>query len=78
MKVAISIPDPIFADAELLAKRFGTSRSEIYARALNEYIGHHAPDQVTQAINKVIDAVGAEPDAFRQAAARRAFAQTEW
>jgi hypothetical protein len=39
MKVAVSIPDPVFADAELLAKSLGITRSEIYAKTLGEFIG---------------------------------------
>ncbi len=78
MKVAVSIPDPIFADAEALAARLATSRSDIYARALAEFIGHHAPDRVTALINQVVDAVGAEPDPFPRAAARRALGRAEW
>ena len=78
MKVAVSIPDPIFADAESLAKHLGTSRSEIYARALGEFIGHHAPNRVTQSLNDVVDAAGDAPDDFHAEAARRAFSNTEW
>lgn len=78
MKVAVSIPDPIFADAELLAKQFGTSRSDIYARALGEFIGQHAPDRITLALDQTIAALGAQVDSFAAQAARRAFSQTEW
>ena len=38
MKTAISIPDPIFEDAERLAKRRGWSRSELYARAVADFV----------------------------------------
>jgi metal-responsive CopG/Arc/MetJ family transcriptional regulator len=38
MKTAISIPDPVFAEAEDLAKQRGISRSELYTRAVAEYI----------------------------------------
>lgn len=78
MKVAVSIPDPVFAEAELLARRLKTTRSQIYARALDAFVGAHAPDRVTEAIDAVVDEVGAEPDAFTRAAARRVFDRTEW
>jgi metal-responsive CopG/Arc/MetJ family transcriptional regulator len=78
MKVAVSIPDPVFAEAELLAKRLNTSRSEIYARALDAFVGTHAPDRVTQAMNEVVDAVGGAPDEFARAAARRVLDRVEW
>ena len=68
MKVAISIPDEIFSEGEALAKRFGTSRSEIYRRALGEFIGRHAEEPVTRAMNEAIDSIGAAPDDFSAAA----------
>src|SRR4051794_23854947 len=38
MKTAISIPDEIFEEAERLAKHVKRSRSEVYSRALAEYV----------------------------------------
>ena len=78
MKVAVSIPDEIFVEAEALAKRLKTSRSEIFSRALGEFIGHHAPDRVTALMNDVVREVGDEPDAFGVAAARRVLKKSEW
>ena len=78
MKVAVSIPDPVFNEAEQLARRMNTSRSDFYARALAAYVGDHAADRVTQAINDVVDAVGTEADGFAQAAAKRVFDRVEW
>ena len=78
MKVAVSIPDDIFAEAETLAKRLKTSRSDIFSRALGEFIGHHAPDRVTELMNDVVREVGEEPDAFRVAASRRVLKNSEW
>jgi len=79
MKVAVSIPDDVFAEAEALAKRLKSSRSEIYSRALGEFIGTHAPDRVTERMNDVVRDVGIiEPDAFSIAAARKVLKKTEW
>lgn len=78
MKVAVSIPDEIFVEAEALAKRLKTSRSEIFSRALGEFIGHHAPDKVTELMNEVVREVGNEADSFRAEANRRVFDKTEW
>jgi len=79
MKVAVSIPDDVFAEAEALAKRLKSSRSEIYSRALGEFIGTHAPDRVTERMNDVVRDVGIiEPDAFSVAAARKVLNTTEW
>jgi hypothetical protein len=38
MKTAISIPDPLFEEAERLAKARGWSRSELYANAVTAYV----------------------------------------
>ena len=78
MKVAVSIPDDVFAEADALAKRLKRSRSEIYSRALGEFIGTHAPDRVTERMNDVVRDVGIEPDAVSVAAARRVLKKTEW
>ena len=78
MKVAVSIPDDVFAEAEALAKRLKSSRSEIYSRALGEFIGTHAPDRVTERMNDVVRDVGPEPDAFSEAVGRQVLKNTEW
>lgn len=78
MKVAVSIPDPVFNDAEQLARRMKTSRSDLYARALAAYVGDHAPDHVTQAMNQAVDGISPESDDFAAAAAKRVFDRVEW
>ena len=81
MKVAVSIPDPIFAAAEGLAKRLKLSRSGIYARALDAFVASHVDarsNAVTDAMNVAVESAGGHPDAFNREAARRVFAQTEW
>jgi len=79
MKIAVSIPDDIFAEAESLAQRLKTSRSELYSRALTEFVGHHAPERVTEQMNKVVSDIGeVKPDAFRAEAARRVLKRAEW
>jgi metal-responsive CopG/Arc/MetJ family transcriptional regulator len=57
MKTAVSIPDEIFERAETLAHRAKRSRSEVYSCALREYVARHAPDSVTEAMNRVLDDV---------------------
>jgi metal-responsive CopG/Arc/MetJ family transcriptional regulator len=78
MKVAVSIPDEVFAETESLAKRLKASRSEVYSRALHEFLGRHAPERVTEQMNRAVQDVGAEYDAFSARAARRVLKQSEW
>jgi metal-responsive CopG/Arc/MetJ family transcriptional regulator len=78
MKTAISIPDEVFRQADKLARRTGVSRSQLVSDALREYVARHAPDEVTDAMNRVVDAVGSAEDAFIAASARRLLHKTEW
>jgi metal-responsive CopG/Arc/MetJ family transcriptional regulator len=79
MKVAVSIPEPIFSEAEGLARRLKLSRSKVYAQALGEFVAnHHAPDQLTEAINAALVEIGDQSDPFVRAAARLVFKRVEW
>jgi metal-responsive CopG/Arc/MetJ family transcriptional regulator len=53
MKTAISIPDPLFNAAEEAARRLDISRSELFARALEEYLAARREDDVTRRLNEV-------------------------
>jgi metal-responsive CopG/Arc/MetJ family transcriptional regulator len=78
MKTTVSIPDDLFARAERLARHGRRSRSEVYSAALREYVARHDPDDVTEAMNRVVSVIEAEPDAFVSAAARRLLRRSEW
>ena len=78
MKAAISIPDDIFAQGERLAHRLGTSRSQLYARALADFVVQHEGDKITAAMNSVLDDVEAGVDEFTRRAARRTLRHVEW
>ncbi len=78
MKTAVSIPDDVFEEAEALAHKSKRSRSDVYARALREYVARHAPDRVTAAMDRVLDEVDQTPDKFTTRAARRTLERGEW
>lgn len=78
MKTAVSIPDDIFEEAERLAAELKTSRSQLFSRALREFVARHAADRVTAAMNRVVDEVGTEVDEFTRKASRRVLERTEW
>ena len=78
MKVAVSIPDDLFERAEQLRRQQERSRSNVYASALAEYVARHAPDQVTEAMNRVCDKVNPDPDDFILSASRRILGHYEW
>jgi metal-responsive CopG/Arc/MetJ family transcriptional regulator len=78
MKTAVSVPDPIYDAAEELARRLKRSRSAVYSAALGEYIARHQPEQVTEAMNRVCEALDTRPDGFVSAAARKVLEKTGW
>ena len=78
MKTAVSIPDDVFRDAERLARRTRKSRSQLFSDALREYVARHAPDDVTDSMNRVCDELGQATDGFVSSAARRVLERSEW
>jgi metal-responsive CopG/Arc/MetJ family transcriptional regulator len=58
MKVAISLPNPIFDAAEQLAEQLHVSRSRLYAQAIEQYLARFRPASVTAKLNAVY---GKEP-----------------
>ena len=53
MKVAISVPDPIFDAADRLARELKKSRSQLYAEAVAEYVGSHGANAVREQLDAV-------------------------
>ena len=52
--------------------------SQLYRRALGEFVSRHAAEPVTRAMNEVVDAVGADTDEFGAEASRRMLKRVEW
>ena len=78
MKTAVSVPDALFEQVDLLARGSHRSRSEVYSAALREYLARHAPDEVTEAIDRVVAEIGEPAESFTAEAARRVLAAAEW
>ena len=53
MKTAVSIPDELFESAEGLARRLGMSRSELYAKALRDYLRELRGEGITGRLDEV-------------------------
>lgn len=75
MKVAVSLPDELFAQADTAAERLGLNRSQLYAQALEQFLAWHGEDPVTLALNEL--AAASEPVAGR-AAGRRLIDDGAW
>jgi metal-responsive CopG/Arc/MetJ family transcriptional regulator len=79
MKVAVSIPDPVFAQGEALAKRMKLSRSKLYAKALDAFVADNNNVALTAQINAALEGIEEdETDLFVKAAARQTLQNTEW
>jgi predicted transcriptional regulator len=78
MKTAVSISDEVFEGAERLARRTKRSRSRLFSDALKEYLARHAPEKVTEAINKACAEIGEEEDSFASTTCRRVLERSEW
>jgi len=79
MKTAISLSDETFARAERAAKRHGMNRSQFYAAAADRYAAELEADDVTDAINDVVDAVrGDDSSTAAVAAGRGTLESDEW
>jgi metal-responsive CopG/Arc/MetJ family transcriptional regulator len=78
MKTAVSLPDEVFRAAERQARRAKKSRSQLYAEALSEYLARHAPDEVTDAMNRVVEQLREPTNPFVSVAARRVLERSEW
>lgn len=78
MKTAVSVPDDVFERAERLARREKRSRSDVYSAALREYVARHLPDEVAEALDRVVGDVGEGIDPFVTDATRRTLESTEW
>jgi metal-responsive CopG/Arc/MetJ family transcriptional regulator len=52
IKTAISLDDRLFNEANLIAEEMKISRSQVFARALEEYILHYRNQQLLHQINE--------------------------
>lgn len=78
MKTAISIPDPLFEEAERVARSLKISRSRLYAAAIESYVRKHHPSEVTKSLNRVYGKKGNRPDSVVNALAVKILGQSEW
>lgn len=53
MKTAISIPDPVFREAESYARQHRISRSALYAQAVKAFVAHRKPSDITRQLDEV-------------------------
>jgi len=67
MKTAISIPDKVFTSADQVAKKLKLSRSQLYAKAVAEFVAEHTCRSVREKLDQVY---AVQPSALDPAVAR--------
>ena len=77
MKTAISIPDDVFNEADRLAAKLKQSRSQLYSRAVREYVARHSEDDVTSALDALYANESADAG-FATSVGKRVLERSEW
>jgi predicted transcriptional regulator len=79
MKAAISVPDEVFEEVDVAAKRLGISRSEVFTRAVREFLMRARGVEITASYDAAFgQGEQGSKDGFRQAATRKALLDVEW
>ena len=76
MKTAISLPDATFRRADEVARRLGLSRSELYVKALEAYLGPRSDEELTAQFDLVYADVPSNLDPELLEAQRNAIGET--
>ena len=78
MKTAISIPDRVFDDAEILAQRLGMSRSALYCRAVEAYLAVHRTTGVRETLDRLYTTERSELDESLARLQTASLPEEEW
>ena len=78
MKVAVSIPDPIFHEAERISRRLRLPRSQFYAHALEAYVRVRSGEDVTERLNEVYAKTASKLDPAAEALSLEVLRREKW
>lgn len=78
MKTAISLPEKVFREGDALAKKLRLSRSELYVRALEEYLAKHRAQKVTERLDALYSVESSRLDPAFTRAQVRALRRERW
>lgn len=78
MKTAISLPDPIFEEAEVLAQQLGISRSELYTEALKAYLRRYNRERILSQLNEVYSQQSSDLDTVMATMQFISLPQEDW
>ncbi|MCP4424132.1 MAG: ChpI protein [Chloroflexi bacterium] len=78
-KTAVSVPKPLFEIAEQFARQRKMSRSELYSKAIAEYLAAHRQESITAALDAVYaDEPSQLDEVIRQLQAASLPQEDEW
>lgn len=78
MKTAVSVPDDLFRLAEATARRLRVSRSELYAKAIGEFLKRQDGSAITQRLNDVYSRHPAKVDSALHRAQLKSLEKDAW
>ena len=78
VKTAVSMPDDLFRLAETAARRLHVSRSELYAKAIAEYLKRQEGTAITERLNEVYSRRPAKLDSGLHRAQLKSLARDAW
>ena len=75
MKTAISIPDELFSKVERFSKKNRISRSEVFARAVEEFFEKRQSWELLEAVNRACDLAEDPAETERRTQAGKRYAK---
>ena len=78
MKIAISVPDPVFKAAEQLARQLKLSRSQLYSHAVARYLNSRGSEAVTAQLNAVYSSASSRIEEPFAAAQDKVLSHEAW
>lgn len=78
MKTAISLPDPVFEEGEVLAQKLGISRSELYTEALKVYLRRYNRERILAKLNEVYSQESSDLDTVMTTMQLLSLPQEDW
>jgi metal-responsive CopG/Arc/MetJ family transcriptional regulator len=62
VKTAISLPEPLFERADAFARQQQISRSQLFARAVEEFLRRHESQALLESLNRVYESYSPTPE----------------
>jgi metal-responsive CopG/Arc/MetJ family transcriptional regulator len=78
MKTAVSLPDELFRMAEATARRLRVSRSELYAKAIAEFVKAQQENSITQRLDDLYSRRTAKVDSGLHRAQLESLEKDAW